>query len=110
MPTFTASGMNLAYDDLAPPGEAEGTICLVHGFSSNRQEGWRRTGWYAALARRGMRVVALDQRGHGESAKPHDPQAYGYETLAGDVLALLDHLQIRRSVIFGYSMGSRIAL
>jgi pimeloyl-ACP methyl ester carboxylesterase len=85
-------------------------MILVHGFTSNRAENWRRLGWYGALERRRMRVVAMDARGHGESAKPHDPAAYGRDALAGDILALMDHLDIPRAHILGFSMGSRTAL
>lgn len=110
MPTFTSDGLNLAYDDIAPAGGYERTIVLVHGFASNRNEGWRRTGWYGAFERRRVRCVALDQRGHGESAKPHDAQAYERARLAGDVIALLDHLGLGQVDLFGYSMGARTAL
>lgn len=110
MPTFNAQGFDLAYDDIHPAGGAERTILLIHGFTSNRNEGWRRTGWYAAFERRRVRCVALDLRGHGESAKPHDPEAYGRGAMAGDVLALMDHLNLGRVDLFGYSMGSRVAL
>ena len=75
MPTFTSDGLTLAYDDNVPPGGGERTIVLVHGFASNRNEGWRRTGWYTAFDRRRIRCIALDQRGHGESAKPHEAEA-----------------------------------
>lgn len=109
MATFTSDGLTLAYDDIDPPG-AERTIVLVHGFASNRNEGWRRTGWYGAFERRRMRCVALDQRGHGESDKPHDPQAYGRQKLAGDLIALFDHLDLQRADVFGYSMGTRTAM
>lgn len=109
MPTFTSDGLTLAYDDIDPPG-AERTIVLVHGFASNRNEGWRRTGWYGAFERRRMRCVALDQRGHGGSAKPHAPEAYTREKLAGDLAALFDHLGLQRADVFGYSMGTRTAM
>ena len=109
MATFTSDGLTLAYDDIAPP-EYERTIVLLHGFASNRNEGWRRTGWYGAFERRRVRCVALDQRGHGESAKLYDPQAYTREKLAGDLLALLDHLELSRVDLFGYSMGTRTAM
>lgn len=110
MSTFQSQGVTLAFDDLTPPGGAERTIVLVHGFSSNRLEGWRRTGWYAAFERRRIRCIALDQRGHGESDKPHAPEAYERARLAGDVIALLDHLGLGRVDLFGYSMGARTAL
>jgi pimeloyl-ACP methyl ester carboxylesterase len=110
MASFTHDGALLAYDDITPAGGAERTILLLHGFTSNRGEGWRRTGWYGAFERRRMRVIALDQRGHGESAKLYDPEAYAREKLAADALALLDHLEVGRADVFGYSMGTRTAL
>ena len=111
MASFTTpDGVTLAYDDLSPPGGPERTILLLHGFTSNRAEGWKRTGWYAAFERRGMRVIALDQRGHGESAKLYAPEAYARAKLAGDVVALMDHLGLQRVDLFGYSMGTRTAL
>lgn len=105
----TTGGCRIAFDDIAPPGH-ERTIVLVHGFASNRNEGWRRTGWYGAFERRRIRCIAMDQRGHGESGKPHDPAEYTRETLASDVIALIDHLGLGRVDLFGYSMGARTAL
>jgi pimeloyl-ACP methyl ester carboxylesterase len=110
MASFTSDGVQIAYDDVSPPGGAERTIVLVHGFASNRNEGWKRTGWYSAFERRRMRAIALDQRGHGESEKLYDPDAYVREKLAGDVLNLMDHLGVERANLFGYSMGARTAL
>lgn len=109
MPSFTASdGVAIAYDDLGPrDGRA---ALLIHGFSSNREEGWKRTGWAAAFERRGQRLVMPDLRGHGESGKPHDPASYGRERMAADVLELMDHLGLGPVDLFGYSMGARIAL
>jgi pimeloyl-ACP methyl ester carboxylesterase len=54
-----------------------------------------------------LRVVAVDQRGHGNSGKP----AFGYsmDAFASDLLALMDALQIDRATIVGHSMGSFIA-
>jgi pimeloyl-ACP methyl ester carboxylesterase len=109
MASFTShDGVEIAYDD-AGPREGRAAL-LVHGFASNRHEAWKRTGWYAAFERRGQRVVAMDLRGHGESGKPHDPAAYDSETLVGDVVALMDHLGLGQVDLFGYSMGSRVAL
>jgi pimeloyl-ACP methyl ester carboxylesterase len=110
MASFISDGVTIAYDDLSPPGGAERTIVLIHGFSSNRNEGWKRTGWYQAFERRRMRVIALDQRGHGESEKLYEPDDYLREKLAGDVLNLMDHLGVGRADVFGYSMGTRTAL
>jgi pimeloyl-ACP methyl ester carboxylesterase len=108
MPSFTSRGVSLAYDDFGAAGARP--LVLIHGFSSNRHEGWRRTGWYAALERRGMRGVAIDLLGHGESDKPHDPAAYAGDLLFQDVLALLDQLEVEEADLFGFSMGARVAL
>lgn len=110
MPEFERAGVSLSYDDVRPAAGADRTLVLVHGFASNKAEGWRRTGWYGALERRGVRAVAIDQRGHGQSAKLHEPDAYRREELMADLLALLDHLELGRVDLFGYSMGSRTAL
>lgn len=110
MPSATVNGVEIAYDDIVPPGPPERTVVLLHGFASNRNEGWRRTGWYGAFERRGARVIGLDQRGHGESAKPHEPEAYARSAMAADVLALLDLLDVGRCDLIGYSMGTRTAL
>ena len=110
MASFITDNVTIAYDDVTPSGGAERTIVLIHGFASNRNEGWKRTGWYAAFERRRTRVIALDQRGHGESEKLYEPQAYAREQLAADVLNLMDHLGVDRADIFGYSMGTRTAL
>ncbi len=108
MSTWTApDGVPIAYDDTGGPGAP---MLLIHGFSSNRQEAWKRTGWYAAFAQRGQRVVALDLRGHGESGKPHDPAAYTRETILADIVGLIDHLGVEWANVLGYSMGARLAL
>jgi pimeloyl-ACP methyl ester carboxylesterase len=83
-------------------------IVLVHGFTSNIERGWIETGVLPNLAK-DFHVVALDNRGHGKSGKPHDPKAYGNE-MSEDVVRLLDHLNIQRAHIVGYSMGGAIVV
>jgi len=109
MAEFDSGGFKIAYDDIGAPGEGRPMI-LIHGFTSNRNENWRRLGWYGAFERKRIRMVALDCRGHGESAKPHDPKAYGRDAMVGDVLALTEHLGIERFHLMGFSMGARLAL
>jgi pimeloyl-ACP methyl ester carboxylesterase len=109
MARFDSGGVTLAYDEIGTR-ESGRPVILVHGFASNRNENWRRLGWYGAFERKGMRFAAFDCRGHGESAKPHDPADYAREKMAGDVFALMDHLDAKRADLVGYSMGARIVL
>jgi pimeloyl-ACP methyl ester carboxylesterase len=109
MAQFTSDGLALAYDAFGPT-DARKAIVLVHGFSSNRYENWKRMGWYDAIAGKGLRGLALDCRGHGESAKPHDASKYDREDMARDVFNLMDHAGIERAHLLGFSMGAHIAL
>jgi pimeloyl-ACP methyl ester carboxylesterase len=58
------------------------------------------------LERDGHRVIAYDARGHGGSAPAADSEAYGYDVLAADLLAVLDDRGIDRAVLAGASMGA----
>ncbi len=104
MPSFTHDGVEISYID---EGSGE-PIVLVHGFASNKEVNWVSTAWVSTLTRAGRRVIALDNRGHGQSSKLTDPADYHSEKMAGDVRALLDHLWIERADVMGYSMGARI--
>lgn len=104
MPSFHNGDVEVAYLD-----EGEGDpILLVHGFASSKNVNWVYPAWVSELRKNGRRVVALDNRGHGDSSKLYDPEAYHIGTMAGDVLALMDHLDIGRADMMGYSMGSRM--
>ena len=104
MPQFAHDSVEIAYLD---EGSGE-PIVLVHGFASNKEVNWVGPGWVTALTRAGRRVIALDDRGHGASAKLYDPAAYHSAIMAEDVRALLDHLDLPRADVMGYSMGARI--
>lgn len=84
-------------------------VLLIHGFASCVSTNWVEPGWVSLLVGRGFRVVAFDNRGHGESAKLYDPALYGAGLMAQDARRLLDHLGIARADVMGYSMGARIA-
>lgn len=109
MPHLTANGVSLAYDDVGPRDAAQ-CVVLVHGFASNRTENWRRVGWLAAFERRRIRAIAYDVRGHGESDKPHDADAYAAAVLAADLFGVMDQRGVETAVLMGYSMGARLAL
>ena len=83
-------------------------IVLVHGFASNKEVNWVDPGWVSTLTRAGRRVIALDNRGHGQSTKLYDPAAYHSAIMADDVRALIEHLGLPRADVMGYSMGARI--
>jgi pimeloyl-ACP methyl ester carboxylesterase len=103
--TFDSDGVKIAFID---EGEGLPTL-LIHGFASNKEVNWVSTSWTRELRRAGRRVVALDNRGHGESEKLYDSEAYGTPVMAEDARRLLDHLGIRKADVIGYSMGARIA-
>jgi pimeloyl-ACP methyl ester carboxylesterase len=104
MPSFHHGAVEIAYLD-----EGEGDpILLVHGFASTKDVNWVYPTWVSELRKNGRRVIAFDNRGHGESAKLYDPAAYEIAIMASDITALMDHLNIKRADVMGYSLGSRM--
>jgi 3-oxoadipate enol-lactonase len=63
-----------------------------------------------SLQRGGHDVLAYDARGHGASDPAPSPEAYTYEDLAGDLVAVLDEAGIERAVLAGASMGAHTAV
>jgi pimeloyl-ACP methyl ester carboxylesterase len=87
--------------------EGEGPpLVLQHGFTSSLQN-WYAYGYVAAL-RQHYQLILIDARGHGQSDKPYDPQAYALQHRVEDVLAVLDALHVDNTHYLGYSMGGRI--
>lgn len=105
MQSFHSDGVRISYLD---EGEGE-PILLIHGFASNVAANWIDPQWVRTLTQAGRRVIALDNRGHGESDKLYEPERYGAPEMAEDARRLLDHLGIERADVLGYSMGARIA-
>ncbi|WBM80418.1 alpha/beta fold hydrolase [Cryobacterium breve] len=103
---YSADGVNLATYEFGDP--AHPTVLAVHGFASSAVANWHATGWTRDLLRAGFHVIAIDQRGHGLSDKPHSPSAYSMDTLVADVQQVLDAYLLDEVVYAGYSLGARV--
>ena len=93
----TRDGQRLFYVDKG----AGQPVLFVHGWTLSSAI------WNAQtdrLAAQGLRAVAYDRRGHGQSSKPAD--GYDYATLADDLATVLDKLDLRDVVLVGHSMGA----
>ena len=95
-------GLRLHARDWSGSGQA---VVLLHGLASNARI-W--DGVASRLAGAGLRVVALDQRGHGASEQPGS--GYDFATLGRDLSAALAALGIERPVLAGHSWGANVAL
>ena len=102
--TLELEGGELAFrrSDATPGDEAP--LVLVHGWCSNMHS---LACQFEAFSRT-RPVLAVDLRGHGASSSMAGP--YTVEQLAGDVLALLDHVGWKGAAIAGHSMGGAVAL
>ena len=101
--TSTVNGLRLRYLEWGDAG-APPVVC-VHGYTSSAET-------FNALARRFMdrvRLIAVDVRGHGESAWSTD-EAYRYEDQVGDLAGFVDGLGLGRFTLIGTSMGGIIAM
>lgn len=102
----TSSGIKIFYSDVGdkklPP------VVLLHGFAVNGDLNWTISGVHSKLSDK-YRLIIPDLRGHGYSGKPHEANQYGVE-MVKDISELLQHLNIPRATIAGYSLGGFIAL
>ena len=99
----SVDGERIAWREL---GEGR-PVVLIHGYFSNAAVNWLKYGHAAAVAAKGFRVIMPDLRGHGESAKPHDPASYPADILMRDNMVLIDHLGLTDYDLGGYSLGAR---
>jgi pimeloyl-ACP methyl ester carboxylesterase len=107
---FSSDGVDIAFLDLKPQArDLSEPILLIHGFASNHRINWVNPRWVETLSQAGRRVVAFDNRGHGQSEKLHAPGDYRADLMTRDAASLLAHLGIERADVMGYSMGARIA-
>jgi pimeloyl-ACP methyl ester carboxylesterase len=105
--TFQAAdGLTLAYHEV---GSGRPVVLLLHGYISAALDTWMRSGAAAGLVAAGRRLIMPDMRGHGESAKPHEAQAYPADALTTDVQTLIAHLGLTDYDLGGYSVGARVA-
>src|SRR6201996_325903 len=104
MPSFHHGAVEIAYLD-----EGEGDpIILVHGFASSKNVNWVYPTWVSDLKKSGRRVIAFDNRGHGDSSKLYDSAEYEITIMASDIAALMDPLRLDRAEVMGYWLGSRM--
>jgi pimeloyl-ACP methyl ester carboxylesterase len=96
----TSDGIKIHY---LTHGDRGSWVVLIHGYSDSAQRMWFNTGIAPEIAKR-HRVVAIDNRNHGQSDKPIP----GGSGRAQDLIELMDHLKIDRAHIHGYSMGGGI--
>jgi pimeloyl-ACP methyl ester carboxylesterase len=101
-----ADGTKIATYEWGDPDAS--TVLLVHGFASSALGNWNLTGWVRDLLRAQYHVIAIDQRGHGASDKPHHPEQYSMQILADDVLSVLDTFLLDEVQDVGYSLGARV--
>jgi len=84
-------------------------VLLLHGFASDHYGNWVRPGVVDALVAAHRRVIAYDARGHGQSDKPHEVDAYGDRAMVRDAQSLLDFLGVAAVDVVGYSMGAIVS-
>jgi pimeloyl-ACP methyl ester carboxylesterase len=93
---------------LAVSDTGEGpAVVLAHGLTATRRYVVMGS---TALQRGGHRVIAYDARGHGASSPAPTPDAYEYEDLGRDLVAVLDRAGVQRAVLAGASMGAHTLL
>jgi pimeloyl-ACP methyl ester carboxylesterase len=109
MPYAQNKDMRIFYevrgDGSMPGGPA---VVLLHGFGSSSAH-WKVCG-YASGLDKSHRVVLIDARGHGKSARPHARNAYALEERLADIEAVLDAAGIAQAHFCGFSMGGWLSL
>lgn len=98
-------GVGIHAQDFQVPGGAGRPVVLIAGFGLN-SEAWQ--GQVTSLTAAGHRVVAIDVRGTGQSAKPLG--SYDMDRLAADLAAVIEHLDLQQVTLVGWSFGAQISL
>ncbi len=103
--SFTDDGHRLVYDLYG--SSAAPLIVYLHGLLMDAE---LNRGIAQALAEQGYRVALLDLLGHGRSDKPTHASTYRIDSYADQVIALLDHLGVKKAVLGGISLGANVSL
>ena len=107
MAVFEREGVSLFYEEY---GSGYPLLLFAPGGMRSSIEFWRRSPFDPTAELAGdFRVIAMDQRNAGRSRAPVGARD-GWETYAGDHLALLDHLGLRRAHVMGGCIGSSYCL
>lgn len=103
MPLAKNDGVGIAYEAIDDAGSTAPWLVLVHGL------GYGRWGWEPVVEplARHFRLVLIDNRGIGASDVPPGP--YDTVTMAGDVMAVVDALEVDHVHLVGTSLGGMIA-
>lgn len=104
MNSFDYEGFRITFEER---GSGPRPVVLVHGLLFARTHHY---GLADSLAARGNRVILIDLLGHGDSDRPSHARHYSMETYAKQVIALLDHLDIREAAVGGTSLGANVSL
>ncbi len=115
MPFLTRADAHLYYEEygegtpilLFAPGGMRSNMTLWHTPAGGPPRAWN--DWTEVLPKEGYRVIAMDQRNAGQSTGTIGPR-HGWETYAGDQLALMDHLGIDKFLTLGGCIGSSFCL
>jgi len=99
MPTLSNGDVEIHYEDTGGSGRP---VVLIHGWPLSGAS-W--SDLAPALQSEGFRVIAYDRRGFGQSAKPGEASSYDYDTLTGDLDALVTQLDLQNASLVGFSMG-----
>jgi pimeloyl-ACP methyl ester carboxylesterase len=111
MKSFTTwDDLEIVYQEWGEETPSGPPVVLHHGFVADANVNWVAPGVVDALLVAGRRVVAHDARGHGSSAKPHDPARYGEQRMARDLAVLLDVIAAPQVDLVGYSTGAIVSL
>jgi pimeloyl-ACP methyl ester carboxylesterase len=95
------NGIRMGYYEAGPKTDTPPVI-LCHGWPELAFS-WRHQ--LKALSEAGIRVIAPDQRGYGATDRPEPVEAYDMEHLTGDLVGLLDHLEIDKAIFVGHDWG-----